>query len=156
MSDVTFLHFKKFSFQRNIYLFINTLSNLFALSQFRAAKVSQIKSAFAKRHKMCLICCGTKCYFRSGAKMHLSFSDSSCLQKANHVPRDANFETAQIIGLSHSLDRCGHCSISQTLWLAFIQSFGKEAISNPFKHNLPRLRKANITWLPGIKLLMCR
>lgn len=62
MSDLlTFLHFKKFSFQRNIYLFINTLSILLAMFQFRAAKVSQIKSAFIKRHKMCLICCGTKC-----------------------------------------------------------------------------------------------
>lgn len=62
MSDLlTFLHFKKFSFQRNIYLFINTLPILLAVSQFRAAKVSQIKSAFIVRHKMCLICCGTKC-----------------------------------------------------------------------------------------------
>lgn len=52
--------FKKFRFQRNIYLFINTLSNLLAMWQFRAAKVSQIKSAFIKRDKMCLICCGTK------------------------------------------------------------------------------------------------
>lgn len=62
MSDLlTFLHFKKFSFQRNIYLFINTLPILLAVSQFRAAKVSQIKSAFIERHKMCLICCETKC-----------------------------------------------------------------------------------------------